>query len=165
VLAPGGVFHLNVPCEGDACCLWRWLPGQAGERGLKRRFAGHLWRFRRRDVLDSLRAAGFAPVRTRHSLHVIGNLADVAAFAAIALRARARPGARPPTTGDLLARAAGGSSASASGTRPAVSRARRPGALGRLVRAADAALELEARCLARIPSWGLHVSVRADPPP
>src|SRR5262245_8589617 len=25
VLRAGGLFHLHVPCEGDARCLWRWL--------------------------------------------------------------------------------------------------------------------------------------------
>ena len=35
VLAPGGVFHLHVPCEADPRSLWRWLPGQRGERGLE----------------------------------------------------------------------------------------------------------------------------------
>ena len=28
VLAPGGGFHLQVPCEADPRSLWRWLPGQ-----------------------------------------------------------------------------------------------------------------------------------------
>lgn len=144
VLRPGGVLHLYVPCEGDARSLWRWLPGQRGERALKRRLAGHVQRFRRGEILAQLRGLGLEPLRVRHSLHVLGNVADVAAFVRLG-RARNRrrpggPGARrdpgPRTTSDLLARESA------------------------LVRAVDAGLWLEARLLGRIPSWSLHVSAR-----
>jgi SAM-dependent methyltransferase len=136
VLAPGGLLHLHVPCEGDPLCLWRWLPGQRGESGLKRRFGGHLQRFRRRQVLARLRAHGFTPLRVRHSLHLLGNVADVAAF--LRLAAAQRRGAPPATTGDLVA---GG---------------------GPLLRAVDALLWLEARLLGRLPSWSLHVWARRE---
>jgi hypothetical protein len=135
VLAPGGILHLHVPCEADALSIWRWLPGQRGERGLKRRFGGHLQRFRRSQLLAQLRAQGFEPLRVRYSLHVLGNLADLAAFLRLAAAGR-RSGA-PATTGDLLARGGGP------------------------VRAIDALLWAEARLLARLPSWSLHVSARA----
>ena len=146
VMRGGGVLHLHVPCEGDALSLWRWLPGQRGPQSLKQRLAGHVQRFRRRDILALLREAGFTPLRVRHSLHVLGNLADVGAFAALA--ARSRSNGRRVTTGDLLA-----------GTPDASGRA--SGGASRIVRAVDAALFFEARLLGRIPSWGLHVSARA----
>jgi SAM-dependent methyltransferase len=134
VLRPGGLLHLHVPCEGDVLSPWRWLPGQRGERGLKRRFGGHLQRFRRREVLESLERHGFAVLRVRNSLHLLGGLADLAAFLRLAaLRSR---GAPPSTTGDLVA---GG---------------------GAWVRVVDAALWAEARLLARIPSWAIHVWAR-----
>jgi SAM-dependent methyltransferase len=132
VLAPGGILHLHVPCEGDPLSPWRWLPGQRGERALKRRFGGHLQRFSRRELLARLEAAGFARLRVRYSLHVLGALADVAAFLALAAAQRRSP-AR--TTGDLLAR-------------------------GGALRAADALLWCEAKLLSRVPSWSLHVSAR-----
>ncbi len=138
VLAPGGVFHLHVPCEGDPRSLWRWLPGQAGLRGWKRRFGGHLHRFRRDEVLRRVEAAGFSLVRVRNSLHALGNAADVAVFAGLALaNRRAREGG-PATTGDVVA-------------------SRHP-----LVRAVDALLHAEARLLARIPSWSIHASAVRD---
>ncbi len=137
VLVPGGVLHLHVPCEGDVLSPWRWLPGQAGPRALKRRFGGHLQRFRRGELLTRLQRAGFEPRRLRYSLHLLGGLADVAAFAALAVAQRR--GGRPRTTGDLLA---GDSS------------------LGWIVRAVDALLWCEAKLLARVPSWAVHVSAR-----
>jgi hypothetical protein len=72
----------------------------------------------------------------RNSLHVLGNLADVAVFAALALANRRRPEGDRTTTGDVIA-----------GKSPAL----------RLV---DALLYWEAKLLARVPSWSLHVSAR-----
>lgn len=134
VLRPGGVLHVHVPCEGDPRSLWRWLPGQAGERGLKRRFGGHLQRFRRAGLLALLEQGGFRPLRVRNSLHLLGNAVDLAAF--LRLAAAARGAEAPTTTGDLIAR----------------------GGVG--VRALDALLWLEARLLSRLPSWAVHVSAR-----
>jgi SAM-dependent methyltransferase len=139
-LAPGGVLHLCVPCEGDPRSLWRWIPGQAGPRGWKRRFGGHLHRFRRDEILRRVGAAGFSLLRLRHSLHLLGNAADVAAFAALAIANRRR-GASPATTGDLVA-------------------SRHP-----LVRAVDALLHAEARLLGRVPSWSLHLSAAREGAP
>jgi SAM-dependent methyltransferase len=145
-LRPGGRMHLHVPCEGDALSLWRWLPGPLAR--LKRRYAGHVQRFTRADVARLLEGAGFTVERTRHSLHLLGNLADVAVFAGIALLARWRPEGAPLTTGDV------------------VSGARRGGAgwlaraAGACVRMVDALLWLEARVLSRCPSWCLHITAR-----
>ena len=137
VLAPAGILHLHVPCEADPRSIWRWLPGQRGERALKRRFGGHIQRFGRAEMLARLRAQGFELLRVRNSLHLLGNLADLVAFLQLA---RANRGGRAPvTTGDLVA--AGGAA----------------------VRAVDALLWAEARLLARLPSWSLHVSARAAP--
>jgi SAM-dependent methyltransferase len=133
VLRPGGIFHLHVPCEGDFSCLWRWLPGQAGEGGLKRRFGGHIQRFTRRSMLKQLSSRGYELLRVRHSLHLMGNVADVGAFACLALANR-RGGS--VTTGDLI------------------------GGGGRLVRMVDKLVWAEARLLGRVPAWGLHVSAR-----
>lgn len=143
VVAPGGALHLHVPCEGDPLSLWRWLPGQAGPGAWKRRLAGHVQRFRRSEVRAAVEGAGFSIERVRYSLHLAGNLADVAVFALLAARSRRQPTAQPVTTSDLLARPEGGA-----------------GALGLAVRAADALLWLEARLLQRVPSWGLHVGAR-----
>jgi SAM-dependent methyltransferase len=140
VLVPGGVLHLHAPCEGDALSLWRWIPGQRGPKAWKERLAGHVQRFRRRALLAELERSGFTVLRVRHSLHVVGNLADVAAFAALAWRRRRD--AAPVTTADLVAHAA------------------EPGATGAAVRAVDALLWAEARLLGRVPSWALHVSAR-----
>jgi SAM-dependent methyltransferase len=134
VLAPGGSFHLHAPCEGDFRSIWRWLPGQGGEAALKQRFGGHVQRFRRRELLQRLRTAGFEILRVRNSLHLLGNLADLAAFLRLARLNRRTPG--PVTTGDLVA------------------------GRGKLVRAVDALLWAEARLLARVPSWSVHVSAR-----
>lgn len=135
VLAPAGVFHLHVPCESDPRSLWCWLPGQRGERALKRRLGGHIQSFRRDEMLRRLRSSGFEIVRVRHSLHLLGNLADVTLFVGLALANRRR--ARGPrTTGDVIAGKSG------------------------VVRAVDALLYWEARLLARVPSWSIHVTAR-----
>ena len=115
VLVPGGVLHAHVPCEGDPRCLWRWLPGQRGAGAWKRRFGGHVQRFRRRELLAQIEAAGFEMLRVRGSLHVIGNVADVAVFAALALAARRGITAR-------LDRADPGGSARTGPARPRASR-------------------------------------------
>ncbi len=138
VLAPGGVLHLYVPCEGDPLSPWRWLPGQGRERGLKRRFGGHLQRFRRAELLARVEAAGFERLRVRYSLHALGALADVGAF--LALAAGQRRSRTPRTTADLVA-----------GASP-------------LVRAVDGLLWCEARLLSRVPSWSVHVSARRVAP-
>jgi len=157
VLAPGGALHLNVPCEGDALSIWRWLPPPA--RFWKRELGGHLARFRRADVRRLLTDAGFAIERTRYSLHLLGNLADGITFAGLALARRLRP-ERTITTGDLLATAARDGDARRRGTGG--------GLLARCVRAVDALLWLEARMLGRWPSWTVHVTARRPgprPPP
>jgi SAM-dependent methyltransferase len=136
VLAAGGLFHLCVPCEGDPRSLWRWLPGQRGERALKRRFGGHIQSFRRLEILESLGSRGFETLRVRNSLHALGNLADVAVFVALAFANWRRPEGDRATTGDVIA---GRSLA---------------------LRLVDALLYWEAKLLARVPSWSLHVSAR-----
>jgi hypothetical protein len=136
VLGSGGIFHLHVPCEADPRSLWHWLPGQGGERALKRRFGGHIQSFRRGEMLRRLRSSGFETVRVRNSLHVLGNLADVAVFVGLAFANRRRPAGLPMTTGDVIARK------------------------GLALRAVDALLYWEARLLGRVPSWSLHVTTR-----
>jgi ubiquinone/menaquinone biosynthesis C-methylase UbiE len=145
VLAPGGVLHAHVPCDGDPRSLWRWLPGQSGARAWKRRFGGHIQRFRRRELLALIEATGFEIVRERGSLHFIGAAADVAAFAGLALAAHR---GRRTTTGEILASA----------------RAPGPGVAARLsaalVRGVDGLLWAEATLLGRMPSWAVHVTAR-----
>lgn len=146
VLAPGGILHLQVPCEGDPLSLWRWLPPPA--RYWKRNLGGHVQRFRRREILERVGNAGFEVERVRYSLHLAGNVADVGAFAALAAAARLRPARPAPTTGTLMA-----------ATTP-----QRAGGLARLagalIRAVDAILWLEAHTLGRVPSWNVHLSAR-----
>jgi len=145
VLRAGGLFHLHVPCEGDARSLWRWIPGQRGARGLKRRLSGHVHAFRRADVFRLLESAGFTPVRERNSLHLAGNLADVALFAGLGLARRfSRAGA--VTSGTVMAAAAERNGHAS------------PGKLA--VRAVDRILWAEAALLGRVPSWGLHLTCR-----
>lgn len=146
VLVPGGVLHAHVPCEGDPRSPWRWLPGQRGERAWKRRFGGHVQRFRRRELLAQLDAAGFEVLRERGSLHLLGAVADVAAFASLARAARR--GGPLATTGDLVA----GARAPHAGARARLSAA--------LVRGVDRLLWAEATLIGRMPSWAIHVSAR-----
>lgn len=134
VLVPGGVFHLHVPCEADPRSLWRWLPAQAGEPGLKRRFGGHIQRFRRRELLERIRSLGFRVLRVRNSLHAIGNVADVALFLGLAIANRERSAS--VTSGDVIA------------------------SRSRAIRAVDALVYWEARLLGALPSWSIHVTAR-----
>jgi len=146
VLVPGGVLHAHVPCEGDPRSPWRWLPGQRGAGAWKRRFGGHVQRFRRRELLAQMDAAGFEILRERGSLHLLGAIADVGAFAALAFAARrGGPGA---TTGQILA----------SARAPGRSLSARLAAA--LVRGVDALLWAEATLIGRVPSWAIHVSAR-----
>jgi len=146
VLVPGGVLHAHVPCEGDPRSLWRWLPGQRGAGAWKRRFGGHVQRFRRHELLALIEAAGFEILRVRGSLHLIGNIADVAVFAALALAESSR--SARASTGQILA------AARAPGQRAAARLA------AALVRGVDALLWAEAKLLGRVPSWAVHVSGR-----
>ena len=146
VLVPGGVLHAHVPCEGDLRSLWRWLPGQRGAGAWKRRFGGHVQRFRRHELLALIEAAGFEILRVRGSLHLIGNIADVAVFAALALAESSR--SARASTGQILA------AARAPGQRAAARLA------AALVRGVDALLWAEAKLLGRVPSWAVHVSGR-----
>jgi SAM-dependent methyltransferase len=143
VLKPRAAFHLHVPCEASPLCVWRWIPGQAGPEGLKRRYAGHIQRFTRNALIRRVADAGFEVDRVRNSLHLLGNLADVAAFVSIDRAHRSNPDRPPETTGDLLAASAGGKTPAA-----------------RLIRFVDQLLWWEARILAAVPSWSLHVSAR-----
>ncbi len=145
-LVPGGVLHAHVPCEGDPRSLWRWLPGQSGAGAWKRRFGGHVQRFRRRALLTQIEAAGFETLRVRGSLHLIGNVADVAVFAALALAAQRD--ARRGSTGQILA------ASRAPGQRAPARLA------AALVRGVDALLWAEAALLGPLPSWAVHLSAR-----
>ena len=147
VLRAGGIFHLHVPCEGDARSLWRWLPGQRGERALKRHLCGHVHAFRRADVFRLLAAAGFGVLRERNSLHLIGNLADVSFFVGLGLLRRCAR-ARDVTSGSVLAAAATHDGHATAGKLA--------------VRALDRILWAEAALLGRIPSWGLHLTCRRN---
>ena len=138
VLAPGGFFHLHVPCESDPRSLWRWLPGQRGERGLKRRLGGHIQSFRRDEILRRLQSSGFEIIRVRNSLHLLGSLADVALFIGLAFANRRRGAGPITTTGEVMARKS------------------------RVLAAVDALVCWEARLLGRVPSWSIHVSARTD---
>ncbi len=146
VLVPGGVLHAHVPCEADPRSLWRWLPGQRGAGAWKRRFGGHVQRFRRRELLAQIDAAGFELLRERGSLHAIGNVADVAVFGALAFAARR--GDSSATTGQILA-------ASRAPGRQLSSRL-----IAGLVRGVDGLLWAEATLIGRVPSWAIHVSAR-----
>jgi SAM-dependent methyltransferase len=147
ILVPGGALHLHVPCEGDPLALWRWLPARA--HAWKRSLAGHVQRFRRAQLMAILAESGFAVERIRYSLHIAGNLVDVVTFAGLALRSR-MGGDRRLTTGDLLAR--GEPSERGAHTRGSAA-----------VRWVDGLLWLEARALARVPSWCVHVTARKVP--
>lgn len=151
VVRPGGLLLAHVPCEGDPLSLWRWIPGQGGPGGLKRRLAGHIQRFRRSDLLARIRAAGFEIVSLRHSLHLAGNLSDVLAFAWLAARGASAHDGEALTTSTLVARAA----ELRQGGRGTIG--------GRFVQLADAALWWEATLLGRIPSWAVHVCARRLP--
>lgn len=146
VLKPGGALHLQVPCEGDALSVWRWLPPPA--RYWKRDLGGHVQRFRRAELTQLVRNSGFAIERVRYSLHLAGNLADLGAFAALAATARLRPGRPAPTTGSLMASTAPERAG--------------PGRLlvAGLIRSVDAILWLEAKVLGRVPSWNVHLTAR-----
>lgn len=146
VLKPGGALHLQVPCEGDASSLWRWLPPPA--RYWKRKLGGHVQRLRRAELVQLVRNTGLQIERVRYSLHLAGNIADVAAFAALAASARLRPDRPAPTTGTLMA-----------STTP--QRRGRAGLVAAgLIRSVDAILWLEAKLLGRVPSWNVHLTAR-----
>ena len=147
ILAPGGRLHFHVPCEGDALSLWRWIPGQAGPRGLKRRFGGHVQRFRRRDVVSLLEASGFEIQTRSYSLHLVGNVADVVAFVGILAAVDLRKAGPALTTGTLTARSA---------RREGDTR----GFLNVLIRFVDGLIWAEAKLLSRLPSWSVHLTAR-----
>lgn len=77
VLAPGGVLHALVPCEGHPLTL-HWLLWKTNiGADIKRRSVGHVQRFTHGHLAGLLHAAGFRVQRTSYSMHPIGQVKDI----------------------------------------------------------------------------------------
>ncbi|HLB12656.1 MAG TPA: glycosyltransferase [Dehalococcoidia bacterium] len=80
VLAPGGLLHALVPCEGQPGSL-HWLLRMLHLGGdLKERHSGHIQRFTRREVLLRFSDNGFRVERVSYSLHPIGQVRDILSY-------------------------------------------------------------------------------------
>lgn len=78
VLKKGGIFSAFVPVEGTIFSLHFWLE-KLGWRA-KERLAGHIQKFNKPKLRSGLREAGLEVDDLRHSVHLLGQLVDVAFF-------------------------------------------------------------------------------------
>ena len=77
VLAPGGLLHALVPCEGQPLTL-HWLMWKTDiGADLKERRAGHVQRFTHRSLQRLLEQDGFRTRRMSYSMHPIGQIKDI----------------------------------------------------------------------------------------
>ena len=77
VLAPGGMLHTLVPCEGQPLTL-HWLMWKASlAADLKEKRVGHLQRFTHRSIRRLLESHGFQIQRVSYSMHPLGQLKDI----------------------------------------------------------------------------------------
>ena len=77
VLAPGGLLHALVPCEGQPLTL-HWLMWKTDiGADLKVRRAGHVQRFTHRSLQRLLEQDGFRTRRMSYSMHPIGQIKDI----------------------------------------------------------------------------------------
>lgn len=86
ILAPGGFFHLFVPCEGELFTI-HGLLARAGMRA-KERYGGHVQRFTLAEVRKLAEDHGFAVRHERWSSHLVNQLADAAYFVGLGIRGR-----------------------------------------------------------------------------
>lgn len=77
VLAPGGVLHALVPCEGQPLTL-HWLMWRANlAADLKEKRVGHVQRFTHSSLRALLEESGFRVRRISYSMHPLGQIKDV----------------------------------------------------------------------------------------
>jgi ubiquinone/menaquinone biosynthesis C-methylase UbiE len=84
VLAPGGIFHLAIPCEGNPLTIQGGLTSM-GSKLLEHSF-GHVQAFGIRDLTNLLEAQGFRIEAKRWGGHIISQIAHTAYAAYLALR-------------------------------------------------------------------------------
>lgn len=77
VLKEKGVFYLLVPCEANKFTLhWLMWKLKIGHN-LKKRYAGHIQRFTRKDIHKFIKDAGFKIIKETFSFHFIGQIYDI----------------------------------------------------------------------------------------
>ena len=86
VLAPDGLLHMFVPCEGEFHTLHDLL-ARVGWRA-KELYGGHIQRFALTNIKQLLASVGFSRPLWRWSCHLVNQLADVAYFTVLNLRGR-----------------------------------------------------------------------------
>lgn len=77
VLAPGGLLHALVPCEGQPFTL-HWLMWRANVAAdLKEKRVGHVQRFTHESAKALLQGNGFLVERVTYSMHPLGQIKDI----------------------------------------------------------------------------------------
>ncbi|MFH1789710.1 MAG: methyltransferase domain-containing protein [bacterium] len=79
-----GIFYCFVPCENDLFSMWRWLGVKKTWSRLTEKYAGHIQKFSRKQLIEIIKQTGFRIRRIRYSEHIIGQLAGIGVFFAIA---------------------------------------------------------------------------------
>lgn len=80
ILKVGGRFYSFVPCEGDSLSFWNFLRKFDFGTDLTKKYAGHINRFSRKELLKLVESYGFAKDKIRYSEHVLGQLLGIASF-------------------------------------------------------------------------------------
>lgn len=141
LLAPEGVLHMFVPCEGELHTL-HGLLAKLGWQA-KELFGGHIQRFTLPDLKQLLASVGFSDARSRWSCHAINQLADVGYFTALQLR------------GKNTAKSVEGFLATSRRSLPQM-------VVWCLKAGVSVASYLESRLMTRLPGSGAHVSGRKN---
>lgn len=80
VLKPGGRFYMFVPCEGDSLSFWNSLRKFNIGSELTRKYAGHINRFSRKELLRLVGCFDFVTKQIRYSEHILGQLLGIFSF-------------------------------------------------------------------------------------
>ncbi len=79
ILKPDGKFFLHVPNEKEPFIFYRVF-SKLTKTDNKRDYGGHIQRFKRYEIFEMLREAGFRIKSVRYNYHLIGDIRDTLKF-------------------------------------------------------------------------------------
>jgi len=137
LLAPEGVLHMFVPCEGEPHSL-HGLLARLGWRA-KEQYGGHIQRFTLKVLRELVIDLGFSVSRARWSAHLVNQFVDVTYFTAISI-----VGKNPPTSVEGYLESANGNLM--------------PRIIGAIKRGVAGLSFFESKYLSRVPASGVHIA-------
>lgn len=80
ILKSRGRFYAFVPCEGDWLSFWNLLRKLNIGTDLTKKYAGHINRFSRKELIAMVELIGFVHGQMRYSEHILGQLLGLFSF-------------------------------------------------------------------------------------